>query len=175
MSGKTVFAALILALSAGGAGAQGKVQTTTSDDIYCSGVISTEKVPEDTFLTTGEGSNYKITFQQGDYVYINKGASQGVKVGDEFSVIRPVLESVNEEWSKWQFSIMKKLGTVWEDEGQVKVVVAQPNVSMRKSNIPAITCSAATSSCRLPSAPFRPSNRKRISIALRRPAASPWP
>ena len=88
MSGKTVFAALILALSAGGAGAQGKVQTTTSDDIYCSGVISTEKVPEDTFLTTGEGSNYKITFQQGDYVYINKGASQGVKVGDEFSVIR---------------------------------------------------------------------------------------
>ena len=67
--------------------------STTQDDIYCSGTITSESVPHDTFLITGEESNYKITFQEGDYVYINKGSGQGVKVGDEFSVIRAVVRS----------------------------------------------------------------------------------
>jgi hypothetical protein len=81
-------------------------------------------------VITGEESNYKNTFQQGDYVYINKGSSQGVKVGDQFSVIRAITDPTDIEWTKWQFSILKKIGTMWEDEGRLRVVVAQPNVSI---------------------------------------------
>ena len=81
-------------------------------DIYCSGTITNESVPQDSYVITGEGSNYKITFQEGDYVYLNKGASQGVKVGDEFSVIRSVVDPTEIEWAKWQFAIIRKLGTM---------------------------------------------------------------
>ena len=63
-------------------------------------------------------------------MYLNKGASQGVKVGDEFSVIRSVVDPTEVEWSKWQYAIIRQLGTWWEDEGRVRVVVAQPDTSV---------------------------------------------
>ena len=58
--------------------------------------------PSDTYVITGEQSTTKITFDEGDYVYVNKGSSQGVKVGDEFSVVRPVKDPYGIEWTKWQ-------------------------------------------------------------------------
>ncbi len=130
MRGKIVLAGLILALSGGAIAAQERGLSTTQDDIYCSGTITNESVPRDTYVITGEESNYKNTFQQGDYIYINKGSSQGVKVGDQFSVIRATTDPTDIEWTKWQFSILKKIGTMWEDEGRLRVVVAQPNVSI---------------------------------------------
>lgn len=133
MRGKIVLAGLVLALSGAGSWAQApalKAPTSTADDIYCSGVISSEDVPHDTYLITGEGSNYKVTFSEGDYVYVNKGSSAGVKVGDEFSVIRKVADPIEQEWTKWQFNIMHKLGTTWEDEGRLHVVVVHPDTSI---------------------------------------------
>ncbi|HYL68310.1 MAG TPA: FlgT C-terminal domain-containing protein [Candidatus Limnocylindria bacterium] len=130
MHGKIAFAGLVLALSATCTSAQNKGQTTTQDDIYCSGVVTTESVPRDTYVITGEGSNVKNTFQEGDYVTFNKGANQGVKVGDQFFVVRAITDPTDVEWTKWQASIMKKLGKLWADQGRLKVVVVQPDVSI---------------------------------------------
>jgi hypothetical protein len=131
MRGKIVLASLILSLSGVAASAQNpSASAPIYKDVYCSGTITNESVPQDSYVITGEGSNYKITWEDGDYVYLNKGASQGVKVGDEFSVIRPVVDPTEVEWSKWQFAIIRKLGTWWEDEARVRVVVAQPDTSV---------------------------------------------
>ncbi|HUO34827.1 MAG TPA: hypothetical protein VMU43_07530 [Candidatus Acidoferrum sp.] len=131
MRGKIVLAGLVLALCGTGAmAASSQVATTTQGDIYCSGVITTASIPQDTFIITGEGSDYKVTFQEGSYVYINKGASQGVKVGDVYSVIRAVKDPIQIEWSKWTYSILRQLGTKWEDEGRVRVVVVHGNTSI---------------------------------------------
>ena len=130
MRGKIVLAAVILSLAGAGVRAQSKLPTTTQDDIYCSGTITTEAVPHDHFVISGEESEYVNTFQEGAYVYINEGASHGVKVGDEFTVIRPVEEFYGVQWSKWQYSILHKLGKVYEDEGRLRVVVVQPEVSI---------------------------------------------
>jgi len=132
MRTKVVFAGLILSMSAAMAAAQTQTRPTTPSpgQIYCSGVVTTESVPHDTLVITGEESNHKTTFQEGDYVYVNKGSSQGVRVGDEFQIIRPVVDSIKSEWTKWQTSILHKMGTVWEDEGSVKVIVAQSDVSI---------------------------------------------
>jgi len=130
MHGKIGFAGLVLALSAACVSAQDRGPTTTQDDIYCSGVVTTESVPRDTYLITGEESSVKNAFVDGDYVYINKGANQGVKVGDQFSVVRAIKDPTDVQWTKWQMSILKKLGTVWADQGRLRVVVAQPDVSI---------------------------------------------
>ena len=61
----------------------------TEADLYCSGVATDQASRTDTYMISGENSNYKNTFLPGDYVYINRGAEQGVKVGDEFEVVRP--------------------------------------------------------------------------------------
>jgi hypothetical protein len=130
MRGKIVFAALVLSLSGGFTAAQDKPLVPRPSDLYCSGLVTTESVPVDTYVITGEQSNYKITFDEGDYVYVNKGSDQGAKVGDEFSVVRPMKDSIKIEWTKWQTAILSKMGTVWEDEARLKVIVARPDVSI---------------------------------------------
>lgn len=131
MRGKIVLAGLVLGLSGIGAAAQGTAPAVPRpSDIYCSGIITTEAVPRDTILITGEESNYKIIFNEGDYVYINKGSDQGVKPGDEFSVVRSLKDPYGIEWTKWEWSILHKMGTVWEDEGRVRVISARQGVSI---------------------------------------------
>ncbi len=123
--------------------AQEKARTPIPADMYCAGLVTKQAPSNDTVLITGEGSDSKITFQEGDYVYINKGANQGVKVNDEFSVIRPVSDPTLYPWFNWQFSIMNAIGTLWEDEGRVRVAVVHPTVSVAVLKILASTCSAA--------------------------------
>jgi hypothetical protein len=130
MRGKIVLAGFVLSLFSAAALAQDQTAVPIRNDLYCSGTVSTEAVPLDTYIITGEGSNYKVTFQEGDFVFINKGASQGVKIGDEFSVIRRTEDAIKSEWTKWQFLILRKMGTLWEDEGRVRVVVVHPDTSV---------------------------------------------
>jgi hypothetical protein len=129
MRGKTVLATFILGLSAAAALAQNATEPFPNN-VYCSGMVTSESVPRDNYIVSGEESNKTLVFSGNDYVFISKGSSQGVKVGDEFSVVRPVEDPTKVEWSKWQFAILNKMGTVWEDEGRLKVVDVRPNVSV---------------------------------------------
>ncbi len=110
-----------------------RVAEATSPDytaVYCSSFVSDEKVSTDTLLISGEESNVKLLFARGDYVYINKGSAQGVKVGDRFSVMRPEADEVKVQWFKWQDKLMKAMGAVYKDTGQIVVTTVQPNVSI---------------------------------------------
>ena len=102
----------------------------TRAELYCSGTITKESFPTDTYLITGEESEYKISFQEGDYVYINKGAAQGAKVGDEFQVVRVEGNWMGISWFHGQYWLLREMGAMWEDKGRLRVVVAQPNVSI---------------------------------------------
>ncbi len=139
MRGKLVLAGLALALSGAAAMAQEQEQAPApaqapvaiETDLYCSGLVTSENVPRSSYIISGVEANYQITFDAGNYVYINRGEQEGVKIGDEFSVIRPVVDPmVDVEWTKWQYSILRKMGTVWEDEGRAKVVVVERKTSI---------------------------------------------
>jgi hypothetical protein len=129
MRGKLVLAGLILGLSCFSAKAQDQ-SSLFKTEVYCSGIITTDDVPRGTFIITGEESGSHVTYTVGQMVYLNKGADDGVKVGDEFSVVRPVEDSLREEWTKWQTDILKRMGTEWADEGRLKVVELQPKTSV---------------------------------------------
>ncbi|HXA55954.1 MAG TPA: FlgT C-terminal domain-containing protein [Candidatus Acidoferrum sp.] len=129
MRGKIVLAGLILSLCSFSAKAQAQ-SSLFRNEVYCSGIITTDDVPRQTFVITGEESNVHVTYTVGQMIYINKGADDGVKAGDEFSVVRPVVDSLREQWTKWQFDILKRMGTEWADEGRVKVVELQPKTSV---------------------------------------------
>jgi len=127
-----------LALATGLAEAQQSSKVLSESDIYCTGVATDEPVPADTYLISGENSGYKNTFQQGDHVYINRGADQGVKVGDIFEVVRSVSDPMEDkwfkvqsrEWFKWQSKLIHAMGTMYADIGQVRVIRVQPKVSI---------------------------------------------
>ncbi|HKN76674.1 MAG TPA: hypothetical protein VJW94_15955 [Candidatus Acidoferrum sp.] len=98
--------------------------------VYCSGFVSDQKVPDATRLVSGEQSNAKITFARGDYVYINRGVEKGVRIGDRYSVVRAENDPADVPWFKWQFKLMKAMGTHYLDAGQLRVVNVQPKVAI---------------------------------------------
>jgi hypothetical protein len=98
--------------------------------VYCSGFVTNERVPSDVRLMSGEESADKIVFISGDYVYINRGSAQGVRVGDRFSIVRPDKDPNQVPWFKWQEKLLKAMGTEYIDAGQVEVTTVHPNVSI---------------------------------------------
>jgi hypothetical protein len=108
------------------------VAATTSPDysaIYCSNFVTTDRGGEGAWVISGEESGSKIVFNLRDLVYINKGSAQGVHVGDRYSVFRPEQDPTDVQWFKWQHKLMKAMGTLYQDIGQLKVVNVQPNVA----------------------------------------------
>jgi len=100
--------------------------------VYCSGFFSSEKMPDDLRLVSGEQSETKITFMYGDIVYLSKGSSQGVREGDRFSVIRPDHDPLQVPWFKWQDKLTNAMGSYYLDLGQLTVIKTEPNVSIAK-------------------------------------------
>jgi len=119
-----------MVMTTGFAQAQQFGRVPSESDVYCSGLATTQPVPNDAYLISGENSRYKNAFQQGDYVYINRGAEQGVKVGDEFEVIRPEHDPLENKWFKWQETLTHAMGTMYADIGQVRVIRVQAKTSI---------------------------------------------
>jgi len=97
--------------------------------VYCSNFVTSDHVGDEARLISGEESSSKLIFALRDYVFINQGSSQGVRVGDRYSVFRPESDVNRVQWFKWQDKLMKAMGTLYKDAGQLKVVNVQPNVS----------------------------------------------
>jgi hypothetical protein len=100
--------------------------------VYCSGFYTNQKVPDELRLVSGEQSEYKITFASRDIVYLSKGANQGVKPGDRFSVVRESKDRLRVPFFKWQDKLTSAMGTFYLDLGQLEVIKAQPNIAIAK-------------------------------------------
>jgi hypothetical protein len=108
------------------------IANATSPDytaVYCSNYYTSDRGNDDTFLISGEQSNTRIVFTVRDRVFINKGSSQGIRVGDRFTVSRPDADPNDVQWFQWQHKLAKAMGTLYRDAGQLKVINVQPNVS----------------------------------------------
>src|SRR5215467_2634949 len=68
--------------------------------VYCSGFVADQKLPDGMRLISGEQSANKITFERGDYVYLNRGTDKGVRVGDRYSVMRAEGDPGDVQWFK---------------------------------------------------------------------------
>jgi hypothetical protein len=121
---------VMLGLTAGLAHAQIAANSPGENDMYCSGVVSTDKVPTDTYVISGEESDQHIIYHEGNLVFINRGAKQGVKVGDQFFVTRATSDpQMATQWVKWQKSINEAMGTTWADLARLRVASVQENTS----------------------------------------------
>ena len=122
--GLTFCVAALLPL--GQASAQG---APAESDMYCAGMATTEAMPDDTYVISGENSAYLSTFTQNQLVFINRGADQGVKVGDQYEVVRAVHEPLKYKWFEWQPQLTLAMGTLYADIGRLEVVNVQAKTS----------------------------------------------
>lgn len=130
MRGKWVSLGLVLGLAAGVAAAQAPNRTEVDNSaMYCSGEIKTERVPQDSYIISGEKSLMKVVFSAPDLIYINRGSAQGLKVGDEFRVVRPIKDLVYQEWFRGQTDLLRAMGQAWADLGRIRVTNVGAKVS----------------------------------------------
>ncbi len=108
---------------------------TPYSTVYCSGFVTDQRVPDATRLVSGEESNVKILFAQRDNVIINRGQDKGVRVGDRFSVVRAETDPAEVQWFKWQNKLMKAMGTLYVDAGQLRVVNVQPKTAIAEVSL----------------------------------------
>lgn len=130
MMRRLLYSLVFTGLMVSAAKAQQAPATPGEDEVYCSGIVTADSVPAGTYVISGADSYFRVTFSDHKLIFINKGASQGVKVGDEFQVVRPLSgDPVRYEWFKDQNKLLKAMGTTYEDEARVRVVNVQQNVS----------------------------------------------
>ncbi len=130
MRGKWAVLALAVTLVAGIAVGQVPKRTTVDmSTMYCSGVVTTAAVPSENYIISGEQSDPYYVFRINDLVYINRGAGQGAKVGDEYLVVRPVDDKLHQKWFHGQPELMRAMGQNWMDAGRIRVVHVDAKVS----------------------------------------------
>jgi len=84
-------------------------------DVYCTGFIADTPPRVDLQVVGAEKENLKVTFAQGDTVFLNRGRGAGVQPGSVYYIIRPV-GMVNHPFTK------KKLGYLVRELGLLRVV-----------------------------------------------------
>lgn len=96
------------------------------NNLYCAGYIRQAGVDTGIEVVGAKDEKDKYFYAQGDDLYVSMGASEGVKVGDIFSVIRP-RGKVKSEWTR-----KKNIGFYVEEVGAVKVIRVMRDVSVAK-------------------------------------------
>ena len=87
-------------------------------DLYCSGFIRNTDVPRDIKIVA-RYANDEVMAGSGDYVYIGRGASAGVKPGTTFEVVRPTKR-------------VSSLGTHYLEVAQVEIVMGQADYALAR-------------------------------------------
>jgi hypothetical protein len=84
-------------------------------DIYCTGFIADNQPRPDLQVVGAEKENIKVTFSQGDVVFLNRGRGAGIHPGAVYYIVRPV-GAVNHPFTK------KHLGYLVRELGLLRVV-----------------------------------------------------
>lgn len=87
-------------------------------DVYCSGWLGPVDQPFLGAVVSAEKVDSQREFVQGDYVYLNIGASRGVLAGQEFWACRA--DRVVYKWG----SVTEEIGRIYTTPGRVRVICA---------------------------------------------------
>jgi hypothetical protein len=96
------------------------------NNLYCAGYIQNAPVNTNFEIVGADDEREQNVFVQGEYIYINRGAGSGARVGDMLSVIRP-----RGKFSS-RFSKKGRLGIYVQEVGSVEIVKVKPEVSVAR-------------------------------------------
>ena len=95
-----------------------------ASETVCGGFIEPQVPGGEPQIVGAESERHHRTFAEGDFVFIDAGAQQGVKVGQEFDVTRPRGQF------RSKFSHKGTLGVYVQEVGQLRVVRVRDRVSV---------------------------------------------
>ena len=102
--------------------------TPTRSDMYCSGFLTTEKVPDKMFVAAGHNSPDQTRFAgSSDVIFIH---GQGMKEGERYQIVRHVKDTNHYEMFPGQKSAVRNLGVPYLELAIVKVTDVQKSTAV---------------------------------------------
>jgi hypothetical protein len=140
---------------------QGPSPAASRTDLYCAGFIQYVPFPTPAMqIVGGEQEQEQRVYSEGDYVFINAGSRQGVRVGDTFSVIRPRGKLTSKFTKKRGY-----LGVYVRELGQLRVIEVKERVAVAFVET---SCETILNGDLVQPSPQRISPRERTEVALDR-------
>lgn len=100
----------------------------TASDMYCSGFITTEKVPDKLFVAGGHNSPDQSRYAGvSDTIFIH---GQGMKEGDRYQIVRHVKDKNHYEIYRGQRAAVRNVGEPYFELAIVRVVDVQKNTAI---------------------------------------------
>jgi outer membrane protein OmpA-like peptidoglycan-associated protein len=107
----------------------------TAYDMYCSGYITTEKVPDNRYVAAGWTSPDQTRYgSMGDTIFIH---GRDIKEGDRYTIVRKVKDPNHYELYRGQASAIHSAGQPYFELGYVKVVEVQKETALA---VPELSC-----------------------------------
>ena len=104
---------------------KGPAPIAVKTELYCAGFIQYAPAQDAFQIVGGEQEQEKRAFAGGDYVFINAGAQQGIRAGQEFSIVRPRGQFTTKFTRKKGW-----LGVYTQELGQLRVKEVRDQVSV---------------------------------------------
>lgn len=106
--------------------AQRNIESVATEvDRFCGGFIEHEPAAIRFQIVGGEEEQEQRVFSQGDYLYINAGAQQGIAAGQDFAILRPR--------GRFTSKFTRKKGTLGvftQEVGRLRVIEVKDNISV---------------------------------------------
>lgn len=107
----------------------------TAADMYCSGYITTDKVPSDHYVAAGWNSPDQTRYaSRADVVYLR---GPNIKEGDRFAIVRHVKDPNHYEFFRGQHWAVRGAGEPYFEMGYVRVIDVQKNTAVA---VPELSC-----------------------------------
>lgn len=108
----------------------------TPDDMYCSGFITTQRVPEGRYVVGGQNSPDQARYAgASDRIFVWGAAD--VKPGDRLQILRHVHNPNRYERYRGEHAAVKQAGEPYFERGYVRVLEVQKNLAIA---IPELSC-----------------------------------
>ncbi|HTC78253.1 MAG TPA: hypothetical protein VK657_06515, partial [Terriglobales bacterium] len=96
-----------------------KVQAPSESDVYCDGFISSQAVPETSYVRAGWGTPQQTRFVEPNYIYAQ---GSGFAEGSDYLIVRKLRDPNRWEAFRGQRSVISAAGQPYADVGQASVV-----------------------------------------------------
>jgi LysM repeat protein len=96
----------------------------------CAGFFAANAIPTNLAIMGGEEGELHTYFHDRDVVYLNKGKNGGIKPGDEFFIVRPVSNFVDNGPEFKEAQSHSKYGYYYMDMGRLRTIIVNDRSSI---------------------------------------------
>ena len=96
-----------------------RVQTPTYSDLYCSGFISKQILPDANFVAGGLQTPSTTKFVRGDMIYMH---GSGFAAGAEYQIVRALRDLNEYQTYPGEKMLLKQTGQPYEDVARIKII-----------------------------------------------------